>query len=98
MFAKNSVAHALVKIISTSSIERSDEGMSPVPIVLITSLLPKSDPRNIPTAQRESATVRKRSAPEPYAIPIEAAEPLAPIFIAKHKAIIYAKTLNMFYH
>jgi len=69
--------------------------MSPVPIVLITSLLPKKAPEKIPIAQRKRAKKRQRIAPEPYATPIAAAEPLAPIFIAKNNAIVKAKNMNM---
>lgn len=97
-FAIKSVNVAPNKIMTVNWIVMSDAGIIPVPIVFITAPPPMAAPKKMPSALMNKASRRHFTAPEPYAIPIEAAAPLAPIFIAKKSAITKANKVNIVDH
>ena len=69
-------------------------GTIPLPIVLTTSPPPSQAPRKTVIAHYTSATRRLLITPEPYAIPIVAAAPLAPILNAKNNPIEIAMIVS----
>ena len=89
-FCKGEIADA-PRIITTICTLRIDVGIMPEPIVFTTSPPPIMAPKNTPIPLIHKAACLFRTAPAPYAIPIEAAAPLAPMFMAKNKAIMNAK-------
>jgi hypothetical protein len=75
----------------------SDVGIIPELIVLTTSPPPIIAPKKTKIAHKIRAFLGREIAPEPYATPIEAAAPLAPMFIAKKRLIMIAIVTNIVY-
>jgi hypothetical protein len=94
MFARKREMDAEASIIRAILAEMISSGIIADPSVLVTSAPPNAAPRNIPIPQMSSATFLFFSTPEPYAVPIEAAAPLAPILTAKKNAMVQVRIMS----